>query len=127
MYTINNLRQLRKDRNIKPSVITEYLNISQSHYFAMERGARSIDPQYLEKLSNFYSVTIDYLLGKTTEAKLSPDVITKVEDIIKVDPDLFTEMCRAKDLPDEDRKKVREYAAMLIEKRLREKNKTSNE
>ena len=117
------MKDLRKQRDLSGANVADYLNISVTHYYALERGTRGLNPEYLDKLSSFYGVSIDYLLGKTTEAQLSPDVITKVENIIKVDPDLFTEMCRAKDLPEEDRKKVREYAAMLIEKKLREENK----
>jgi len=38
----------------------------------------------------------------------------------KVDPDLFTQMCRAKDLPEPERQKIKEYAAFILEKYLKE-------
>lgn len=83
----------------------------------------------LEKLADYYGVSIDYLLGRVASETINPETINQIVEVKKVDPELFTEMCRAKNLPEEDRQKVKEYAAMLIEKRLRlmkDKNENSN-
>jgi transcriptional regulator with XRE-family HTH domain len=37
----------------------------------MERGSRGLSPEYLEKLADFYKVSIDYLLGR--EEKIYDD------------------------------------------------------
>ncbi len=103
--------------------VAEYLNISVSFYYSLEAGRKTLTQEYLEKLSELYRISIDQLLGKDYSTEIDPVLANATNEIIKVDPDLFTEMCRAKDLPEDDRKKVREYAAMLIEKRLREKEK----
>ncbi len=66
---------------------------------------------YIESDSNFGS-------GENAIEENSP--AQQAEEIIKIDPDLFVQMCRATYLPEEDRKKIREYSAMLLEKHLRE-------
>ncbi|HYE08739.1 MAG TPA: hypothetical protein VEF53_01020 [Patescibacteria group bacterium] len=45
----------------------------------------------------------------------------KVEDAYEVDPEMLIQMCRAVELPEEERKKIKEYSALIIEKFLREK------
>lgn len=124
--TINNLKSIRNERKLTGSEVAEYLNISVSFYYSLEAGRKTLTQEYLEKLSDFYGVSIDYLLGRTAIEEINPETANELLEVKKVDPDLFTEMCRAKDLPEEDRKKVREYAAMLIEKRLRDNQKNND-
>jgi transcriptional regulator with XRE-family HTH domain len=113
---INNLRSLRKERKRTGPDVAEYLNISIGFYYGLENGSKTLSQEYLERLSDYYGVSIDYLLGRTTTAKLNPELENTVKEIIKTDHDLFQGMCQAKDLPPEDREKIKEYTAILIEK-----------
>jgi transcriptional regulator with XRE-family HTH domain len=63
--SINNLKNIRKNRRIKTSLITEYLGISEQFYYALENGNRKLTEEYLVQLSNYYNVTTDYLIGRT--------------------------------------------------------------
>jgi transcriptional regulator with XRE-family HTH domain len=63
--SINNLKKIRKSRGIEVPKIAEFLNISSSMYYGLESGDKTLSEEYLIKLSDFYNVTIDFLLGRT--------------------------------------------------------------
>ena len=63
------IRDLREDRDLKQRQVAEVLNCSQQVYSNYELGQRDIPTDVLIKLSNFYSVSVDYLLGLTNNPK----------------------------------------------------------
>jgi len=65
------IRDLREDRDLKQRQLAEYLNCSQQVYSNYELGQRDIPTDVLIKLSKFYNVSVDYLLGLTTNPKCS--------------------------------------------------------
>ena len=60
------IRDLREDRDIKQKVIAEYLGVSQQTYSNYENGHREIPIWAGTKLSEYYKVSTDYLLGADT-------------------------------------------------------------
>ena len=65
-----NLRGIREDRDIKQKEIAKYLNVSQNTYSQYETGVISLTTEILLKLSDYYSVSIDYLLDRTNNPTL---------------------------------------------------------
>lgn len=65
------IRDLREDRDLRQRQIAEYLNCSQQVYSNYELGQRDIPTDVLIRLSEFYNVSVDYLLGLTTNPKRS--------------------------------------------------------
>lgn len=59
------IRDLREDRDLKQREVAAYLNCSQRVYSNYELGQRDIPTDILIKLSAFYGVSVDYLLGLT--------------------------------------------------------------
>jgi transcriptional regulator with XRE-family HTH domain len=59
------LRELREDRDLKQEDIAKLLSCTQACYSNYENGKREIPPVVLEKLADFYGVSVDYLLGRT--------------------------------------------------------------
>lgn len=59
------IRDLREDRDLRQRELAEYLHCSQRVYSNYERGERDIPTDILIKLSDFYQVSVDYLLGLT--------------------------------------------------------------
>lgn len=57
------IRDLREDNDIKQKTIAEYLGVSQQTYSNYENGHRDIPIWAVVKLSNYYQVSTDYLLG----------------------------------------------------------------
>ena len=63
------IRDLREDRDLKQRQLAEYLNCSQQVYSNYELGQRDIPTDVLIKLSAFYNVSVDYILGLTANPR----------------------------------------------------------
>lgn len=66
-----NLRGIREDRDIKQKDIAQYLNVSQNTYSQYETGVISLTAEVLIKLSDYYKVSIDYLLDRTNNPNIN--------------------------------------------------------
>lgn len=63
------IRDLREDRDLKQHQLADFLNCSQQVYSNYELGQRDIPTDVLIRLADFYHVSIDYLLGQTSNPK----------------------------------------------------------
>ena len=57
------IRDLREDADMKQRDVAKYLHCSQQVYSNYELGQRDIPTDILIKLSRFYKVSVDYILG----------------------------------------------------------------
>lgn len=60
-----NIRAIREDNDIKQKEVAKILNVSQNTYSQYENGVIALTAEVLIKLSDFYDVSIDYLLDRT--------------------------------------------------------------
>jgi len=63
------IRNLREDKDLTQQQMAEHLNITQATYSRYESGDLDVPSAVLIKLSKFYNVSIDYLLGQTDNPK----------------------------------------------------------
>lgn len=63
------IRDLREDRDLNQTQIAKIIGMSQTGYSKYETGENDIPTLILIKLSRFYDVSIDYLLGETDNPK----------------------------------------------------------
>lgn len=61
----NRILELRNERRITQMALSESLNLSQKTISAYEVGRIVPSAENLIKLSNFFDVSIDYLLGRS--------------------------------------------------------------
>ncbi len=61
------LKDLREDNDLKQKEIAEYLHIKQNTYSQYENGQRQLPIEVLIKLSEYYGVSTDYILGLSKE------------------------------------------------------------
>ena len=66
------LEDLRIDNDKTQAEIAEYLGCQREVYRRYEKGTRQIPVDLLIKLSLFYNVSIDYLVGITNTKKPYP-------------------------------------------------------
>ena len=59
------IRDLREDRDLTQKEMAQILNCSQQGYCNYELGQRDVPTDILIKLSDFYQVSVDYILGIT--------------------------------------------------------------
>ena len=57
------LRKLRLENNKLQKEVAKYLNIPRQYYSEYERGKRKMPIEVIIKLSKYYNVTTDYILG----------------------------------------------------------------
>lgn len=66
------IRNLREDNDLTQAELAKLLNISQTTYSRYESGALDIPSQSLIQLAQYYSTSVDYLLGITDNKKAYP-------------------------------------------------------
>ena len=64
------IRDLREDRDLTQKEVSKCLNCSQQVYSNYELGQRDIPTDILIKLSAFYSVSVDYILGISDDPRI---------------------------------------------------------
>ncbi len=66
------IRDLREDRDLTQKQLAAFLLCDQSLYSKYERGERALPLELADKLADYYGVSVDYLLGRTTVKKPYP-------------------------------------------------------
>ncbi|AIO19271.1 HTH-type transcriptional regulator ImmR [Candidatus Izimaplasma bacterium HR1] len=69
---MKNLKAVRKQKGIKQIEVAKFLNVSEGTYSRYESGKINMTPDQLIKLSDFFNVATDYLLGMIDVA-LTPE------------------------------------------------------
>ena len=62
--SINKLKQLRLESNISQKDLAKYLNVGERTISMWENNQREMDHKTLLKVSSYFHVSVDYLLGK---------------------------------------------------------------
>ena len=66
------IRNLRIDNDYTQKQIAEYLNVRQNTYSQYELGILNYPIEVILKLADFYGVSVDYLLGRTSRKEPYP-------------------------------------------------------
>lgn len=62
---MNRIKQLRNEKNIKQDVLANLLNLEVAGVSKLETGRVPLKDEYIIKLSEYFNVSTDYLLGKS--------------------------------------------------------------
>lgn len=66
MYsTGQKILELRKEHSVSQDKLAKYLGIDRTSLSRLENGKRKIDTSELKKVSKYFNVSTDYLLGNT--------------------------------------------------------------
>ncbi|SHJ71351.1 Helix-turn-helix [Anaerobranca californiensis DSM 14826] len=103
------LRELRKEKKINQLKLAMDLNITQASISKYEMGKREPSLEVLEKLSDYFGVSTDYLIGKTNVRK-NLDVKSLKEDEINL-------VIKYQQLTDKEKEMVQNYIDFLKENR----------
>ena len=100
------LKELRKQRKLNQQAVADVLNCSQAVYSRYENGDREPSLEVLIRLADFYKVSLDELVGRTSMA---------VEVIHGDPPPLTDDMYEIVIEPDEDIPSTDELECRIIE------------
>jgi transcriptional regulator with XRE-family HTH domain len=101
------LVELRKERKLTQSDVAKRLHLTRSTYAQYEVDRRVPEYATLQKLADFYDVSIDYLVGRTDDRKKYNDANTTIKLIEGIaekwgykvdDPDFLKMLANAFDL-----------------------------
>ena len=73
------LRALRKDAGLSQKEFAKLFGAAQNTVSQWETGSRSIDGETLCKLSAYFDVSVDYLLGLSDEKKNPAEDLSEVK------------------------------------------------
>lgn len=76
-YKNNRLVELRKESGYTQSHVADHINCVLKTYQNYEQGRNFPTLQYADSLANLYSVSIDYLLGKSSYTNADGEIIGK--------------------------------------------------
>lgn len=65
--SMENLKELRKQRGITQRYLAQYLGVSISTFSGWETGVYEPDHAHLCKIADYFGVTVDELLGRTPQ------------------------------------------------------------
>lgn len=65
------IKDLREDNDLTQKQIAEILLCDQSLYSKYERKEREIPLALIVKLADYYNVSIDYLVGRTSNPEIN--------------------------------------------------------
>jgi transcriptional regulator with XRE-family HTH domain len=74
---MNRIKKLRTELKVTTRELAEYLGLAKSAISYLENETRPLRQVHIEKLTNFFRVTSDYLLGKSDYGYIvsSPDLL----------------------------------------------------
>ena len=76
------LKDLREDRDLKQRDVAIILGMSQTGYSKYECGTNDVPTSVLIKLSDFYNVSVDYILGITDIKTRHKDARKRILEMI---------------------------------------------
>ena len=83
MYTMVRLKELRKNANLTLNDVSSAIKVANSTLSQYENGKRQPDFDTLQKLADFFNVTIDYLLGKSKNPTPTDEYEREIEYLKK--------------------------------------------
>lgn len=86
------ISELRKKKGVSQKQAALDLGISQALLSHYEKGIRECGLDFLITLSNYYDVSVDYLLGKKSASKADSEQIMALKKIIKDAEELLSSL-----------------------------------
>ena len=115
------LRALREERRLSQSELAKVLNVSNvaiSHY---ERGAMEPNNEMLKKVSQYFNVSIDYLLGKNVPKWATDEDLIIFDEALKRNGVAMT--YNGVELSEEDKIKLDAMIKAMLWERIKDNKK----
>ena len=128
----NNLKKLRKERNLTLEELAERTKISKTYLRELETGNKRLNEDNIRVLAEFFNVTYDYLLGRITTELIGKNYhlseIDKLQSNHKFKSELEKKvMYLITTLKDDDLKTIEALTKHLITKGDAESEKSINQ
>ena len=81
------LTQLRKQLNLSQDDLAKKIGVSRTIIGNYERNTNTPSIEVLVKIAKTFNVTVDYLIGEGELSSYDKEVMKRIEDIDKLDPE----------------------------------------
>jgi transcriptional regulator with XRE-family HTH domain len=81
------IAKLRKQRGFSQELLAKKAGVSRTIIGNYERNTNTPSIEVLVKLAGVFNVSVDYLIGEGELSALDKDLLKRIEDIVKLDPD----------------------------------------
>lgn len=109
---MNRLRQLRKERHLTIRQLDEKVGITYTTISMLESEKRPFNLDHLTRLSQFFDVSFDYILGKSDERKPQPKPTYQELDSVSL-----ALLAHTKDLSDAEKQQVVDFIEFIKSKK----------
>jgi HTH-type transcriptional regulator, competence development regulator len=113
----NKLIELRKAKKLRQEDIAKILGIARTTYAMYEQGNRQPDFDTLNKIADYFDVTIDHLLGREDKVKTKEDSLEEVNKLVKeygIEQFGFFDIEKWKDLSQEDIEEIKKHFEYVV-------------
>jgi HTH-type transcriptional regulator, competence development regulator len=113
----NNLIELRREKKLRQEDIAKILGIARTTYAMYEQGNREPDFDTLNKMADYFEVSVDYLLGREQKNKTKEDTLEEVNKLVKeygIEQFGFFDIEKWKDLSSEDIEEIKKHFEYVV-------------
>lgn len=117
------IKYLRDKNNLSQKRLSESIGVSNVQLSRYESGARQPDYETLQKIADYFDVTIDYLFGRSitkegtiSEEKDSINEINRLLEKYQIDDMAFFDIEKWKSMSPEQIKELESYFQYLVQK-----------
>lgn len=116
LNTLDKILRLLKSRNIEQQEFAKAIGVGKYAISEWKNGKTKSYLKHIDKIADFFNVSVDYLLGKTD------DKLPSINLFEGVNMNTFNKQIYEQ-LTEEERKKVKEYILFLISQRTKDEEK----
>ncbi|MBP2071378.1 helix-turn-helix transcriptional regulator [Thermoanaerobacterium saccharolyticum] len=120
------IKELRKKKGLTQKSLASYLGISDRAIGYYENEQRTPPPDILQKIADFFDVSVDYLLGRTDKRNIdvSNDVDERLHKVMQeLGPDVLLAFYDLPNMTDEEKENVITLLEVIKAKREKQKKK----
>jgi HTH-type transcriptional regulator, competence development regulator len=113
----SNIRKLREKENLSQKDFAKKIGISNVVLSRYEKDERKPDYDMLNKIADYFEVTIDYLLGREEKVKTKEDSLEEVNKLVKeygIEQFGFFDIEKWKDLSQEDIEEIKKHFEYVV-------------
>lgn len=110
----NRIRELRKQRGITMKQLGEVVDLAESTISQYETGKREPDNETLLKISEYFGVTVGYLLG--AESEKAPTDAGERDILDEIDVAFYGDF---KELDEDERETVRDMVRLMRQRKAK--------
>lgn len=102
------LKRLRKERNLTQNQLADALNVSQSTVASWEKGTRMPTTDFIPTIADFYGISLDRLLGMIDDTQPPTPQMPRTQEarILSAGVDR---------MPEADRKRILKMVELMFE------------